>query len=54
MKYETPALTKVGKAEEVIRGQFDVGNDIDGFYFFTGFEFLSDDEADSAATRKTA
>ena len=48
MTYEAPALTKVGKAEEVIRGQYDVGNDLDGHYLFTDFEFLSDDDAETA------
>jgi len=44
MTYEAPALTKVGKAEEVIRGQFDLGSDIDTNYWLPDQEFLSDDE----------
>ena len=52
MKYEAPALSQVGKVEEVIRGQYDWGNDIDTNYWLPELEFLSDDEMDSPG-RKT-
>ena len=46
MTYEAPALTQIGKAEEVIRGMVDLGSDIDGHQFINEFEFLSDDDAE--------
>ena len=37
--YETPKLTLVGDAREVILGFIPTGNDIDGTWISSGFEF---------------
>jgi hypothetical protein len=41
--YETPQLIEVGKAEEVILGVADVGNDLDTRYFIPEMEYASDE-----------
>ena len=48
MTYEAPSLAQVGKAEEVIRGTYEIGTDIDGHSFIGEFEFLNDDSLESA------
>jgi hypothetical protein len=53
MKYEAPALTQIGKAEVVIRGQFDWGSDVDSNYWLPELEFLCDGEMDSPEDRTT-
>ena len=44
MMYETPTVTEVGKAEEVIRGIASIGDDVDGWIFVSDFEFMNDQD----------
>jgi len=47
MRYEAPLLGKVGKADTVILGITDSGNDIDGQYWMPELEFMEDQESEA-------
>ena len=47
MAYEAPGLAQIGKAQEVIRGTYDFGADIDGHNIIGEFEFLSDESSET-------
>jgi len=46
VRYEAPAVNQVGKAETVILGFTDSGNDIDGQYWMPELEFMDDQESE--------
>ena len=46
--YQTPTLIPVGAAENVIRGTFGVGYDIDALFQDGAAEFECDDESEPA------
>jgi hypothetical protein len=41
--FETPTITEIGKAEDLILGIAATGWDLDGSWVASGFEFLDDD-----------
>ncbi len=46
--YETPTLIPIGKAENVVRGVFNNGYDLDTLYIIENMEFQDDPDAAQA------
>ncbi|MBL8227798.1 MAG: hypothetical protein JNL98_04955 [Bryobacterales bacterium] len=44
--YQSPELAFAGKAQDVVLGIVNYGDDIDGYIFVREFEFLDDHDAE--------